>query len=209
MAQWARLRWLYRGTGEVLGWIEYPRGGDPSSERTAISHHDYIRNLWRSPFRWCWKVRSFPYLDIARLTPLLQLWLKKQTGPPELSYWTIISLDLMIFENQSLESIQDVCHSNELEQISFSVPPLTHPSPPLAEGGQISEPRTNQRVFEQQTFNSLGKSHKIAILVLIVTCNFVQVRDHMTTPWTWLINSDDIKCYRSIRRTWDQQGTWC
>ena len=88
----------------------------------------------------------------------------------------------------------------ELEQVSFSVLLLllTHP---LAEGGQILEPRTNQRVFEQQTFDSLGKSHKIAILVLIVTCNFVQVCDHMTTLWTWLINSDDIKCYRSIRRT--------
>lgn len=33
-----------------------------------------------------------------------------------------------------------------------------------------------QRVFEQESFSAMGKSRKIAILVLIVGCNFVQAR---------------------------------
>ena len=32
-----------------------------------------------------------------------------------------------------------------------------------------------EQIFQQESFSSMGKSRKIAILVLIVGCNFVQV----------------------------------
>jgi hypothetical protein len=40
---------------------------------------------------------------------------------------------------------------------------------------ELNPASTSQRVFQQESFNAMGKSRKIAVLVLIVGCNFVQV----------------------------------
>jgi hypothetical protein len=88
-----------------------------------------------------------------------------------------LSICFSSFEMSSTQTI-------ELEPIR----PLRSPEPlkssdvpPVAPFGAVAIPNElnpapeGQRVFQQESFSAMGKSRKIAILVLIVGCNFVQV----------------------------------
>ena len=57
---------------------------------------------------------------------------------------------------------------------SPDVPPVA-PLGAAALGGDLNAAPAAQEVFQQESFSAMGKSRKIAILVLIVGCNFVQV----------------------------------
>ncbi|KAI9740311.1 MAG: hypothetical protein M1834_004889 [Cirrosporium novae-zelandiae] len=57
-----------------------------------------------------------------------------------------------------------------------SNPDIAAPNPPLTTSESLMvAPGAQQRIFQQESFHSMGKSRKVAILVLIVGCNFVQM----------------------------------
>ena len=63
-------------------------------------------------------------------------------------------------------------------QAAFSSESLHIPPTPILPGTSeimINAPTAQQQVFQQESFSGMGNSRKVAILVLIVGCNFVQV----------------------------------